>query len=98
MNVALGKTFLNDRLSVSFGKNFTIDGNDPAAKGNSNAQFMPDINTTYKLSKDGKYMIRAYRRNQYEAIMDGYFIETGVAFTFTMDYNKFKELFSRKKK
>lgn len=98
LNVALGKTFLNDRLTVSFGKNFTIDGNDPASKGNSNAQFMPDINTTYKLSKDGKYMIRAYRRNQYEAIMDGYFIETGVAFTFTMDYNKFKELFSRKKK
>ncbi len=101
LNVALGKTFLDDRLSVSFGKNFTVDGADPSSGGganNSNSQFMPDVNTTYKLSRDGKYMLRAYRRNQYEAIMDGYFIETGLAFSFTMDYNKFRELFRRKKK
>ncbi|RYF90132.1 MAG: translocation/assembly module TamB [Chitinophagaceae bacterium] len=101
LNVALGKTFLDDRLSVSFGKNFTVDGADPSATNGANSgnsQFMPDVNTTYKLSRDGKYMLRAYRRNQYEAIMDGYFIETGLAFSFTMDYDKFKELFRRKKK
>ena len=101
LNVALGKTFLDDRLSVSFGKNFTVDGADPSSGGgakNANSQFMPDVNTTYKLSRDGKYMLRAYRRNQYEAIMDGYFIETGITFSFTMDYNKFNELFRRKKK
>ena len=101
LNVALGKTFLNDRLNVSFGKSFTIDGVDPSSGGKAtsgNSQFMPDVNTTYKLSRDGKYMIRAYRRNQYEAIMDGYFIETGVAFSFTMSYDKFSELFRRKKK
>ena len=99
LNVALGKTFLNDRLNVSVGKNFTVDGSDPQAKtgaGGNSSQFMPDINTTYKISRDGRYMLRAYRRNQYEAVMDGYFIETGVAFSFTMDYNKFKELFRRK--
>ena len=99
LNVALGKTFLDDRLSVSFGKSFTVAGTDPsAAGGGGSPQFMPDVNTTYKLSRDGKYMLRAYRRNQYEAIMDGYFIETGLAFSFTMDYNKFKELVRRKKK
>ena len=43
-------------------------------------------------------MFRAYRRNQYEAILDGYFIETGVAFSLTMDYDRFKELVKRKKK
>lgn len=101
LNVALGKTFFNDRLNVTFGKNFTVDGSNPTAKAqngnNSNVQFMPDVNTTYKLSKDGRYMIRAYRRNQYEAIMDGFFIETGVAFSLTMDYEKLKDLLSRKK-
>ncbi len=101
LNVALAKTFLDDRLSVSFGTNFTVDGADPSAAGganSANSQFMPDVNTTYKLSRDGKYVLRAYRRSQYEAIMDGYFIETGLAFSFTMDYNKFSELFRRKKK
>ena len=70
------------------------------AKGvnnNSNVQFIPDISTTYKLSNDGRYLLRAYRRNQYEAILDGYFIESGIAFTLTMDYNKFKEVFRKRK-
>jgi hypothetical protein len=101
LNVALGKSFLNDRLNVTVGKSFTVDGTDPSSKGNNgnnnNLQFVPDVNATYKLSKDGRYMLRAYRRNQYEAIMDGYFIETGLTFSFTMDYNKFKELFRKNK-
>ena len=102
LNVAMAKSFLDDRLNVSFGKNFTLYGDEPAAKGsngnNNSMQFLPDINTTYKLSKDGRYMLRAYRRNQYEAIMDGYFIETGLAFSLSMDYDTFKELIKRKKK
>ena len=102
LSVALSKSFLDDRLNISVGKSFTLDGNDPGANGkntsNNNVQFIPDVNTTYKLSKDGKYMIRAYRRNQYEALLDGYFIETGVAFTFTVNYDKLKELFNKKKK
>ncbi|MEO5948038.1 MAG: translocation/assembly module TamB domain-containing protein [Chitinophagaceae bacterium] len=100
LDIGLAKTFLNDRLTVSVGKNFAIDGNDPVAKGgnNTNVQFIPDISTTYKISKDGRYLLRAYRRNQYEAILDGYFIESGIAFTLTMDYNKFREVFSKRKK
>jgi hypothetical protein len=102
LSVALSKNFLDDRLSVSVGKSFTVEGSDPSANSrnssNNNVQFIPDVNTTYKLSKDGKYMIRAYRRNQYEALLDGYFIETGVAFTFTVNYNKLREIFSKNKK
>jgi hypothetical protein len=93
---------MNDRLNVSFGKNFTVDGDDPSVKGRSGSnrdiQFIPDVNSTYKLSSDGRYVLRAYRRTQYEAIMDGYFIETGFAFAFTMDYDKFRKLASEKKK
>jgi hypothetical protein len=93
---------MDDRLNVTFGKNFTIAGDESSGKAANTAgnsmQFLPDINATYKLSKDGRYMLRAYRRNQYEAIMDGYFIETGLAFSVSMDYGKFKELVRRKKK
>jgi hypothetical protein len=97
LNVELSKQLLNDRLVVTVGKSFTIDGDDPLAKtqNNSNLQFLPDISTTYKLSKDGKYAIKAYRKNQYEAILDGYFTETGVVFSLTMNYEKLKELFQK---
>ncbi len=100
LNLAISKQLLNDRLVVTVGKSFTIDGDDPLAKtqDNSNLQFLPDITTTYKLSKDGRYALRAYRKNQYEAILDGYFTETGVAFTLTVNYEKLKEIFQKKNK
>ena len=98
LSVALSKRLLNDRLTISVGKDFTIEGDDPLARGqnNNNLKFLPDVSTSYKLSKDGKYAMRLYRRNQYEAIMDGYFTETGAAFTFSVNYNRFAELFKTK--
>lgn len=99
LDVALGSSFMNDRLNVTFGQRFTLDGQDATAKaGQEKNQFIPNIQTTYKLSRDGKYMLRAYRMNQYEAILDGYFIETGLTFTLKMDYDKFKEIFKKAKK
>jgi hypothetical protein len=99
LSFGLSKKFMNDRLSVTVGKSFIVDGQDPVAKNqnNDNVQFLPDITTTYKLSRDGRYMLKAYQKSGYETIVDGYFIETGVAFTLTMEFNKFKEVFSKKK-
>jgi translocation and assembly module TamB len=99
LNVALSKRFMNDRLTVTIGKSFTVEGDDPSAKGTqgANSQFIPDITTAYKLSKDGRYMLKVYQRNQYEAILDGYYIETGVAFSLVMDYNKLRELIKKNK-
>ena len=99
LNVALGKNFLDDRLNISVGKSFTVDGTNPTSNNNNNpnAQFIPDVNTTYKLSKDGKFILRAYRKNQYEALLDGYFIETGVSFNFTIDYDKLREFTNKTK-
>ncbi len=99
LNVAVSKTFANDRISVSVGKNFGVEGQDAAAKAsNANTGFKPDVTISYKLTADGKYMIRAYTKNQFEVTLDGYVVETGVSFLVTMDYEKFNELFRRKKK
>ena len=51
----------------------------------------------YRLSQDGRYILRAYRRDQYEAIVEGQVVETGVSFILTLDYNQFKDLFRRPK-
>ena len=42
-------------------------------------------------------MIRVYRKDQYETIVQGQVVETGVSFILTFDYNKFRELFQNKK-
>jgi len=95
LNVALSKTFLDDRLTIWIGKDFGVQGQD-AAKANNN--FIPDITVGYKLTKDGKYLLKAYRKNQFEVILDGYVVETGIGFIVTMDYDRFNELFKKKKK
>jgi len=96
LNVALSKTFLDDKVTVSVGKNFGVQGQDAAAKANNS--FIPDVTIAYKLTKDGKYLLRAYRKNQFEVVLDGYVVETGLGFLVTMDYDRFNELFRRKKK
>jgi hypothetical protein len=99
LNIAVSKTFLDNRLTVTAGKNFGIEGQDAGSKTvQQNSSSFPDITLNYKLSRDGKYAIRAYRKDQFEVTVDGYVVETGVAFVVTFDYDKFKELFKKKKK
>ena len=99
LNVAVSKRFANDRLTISVGQNFGIEGQDAAAKAaGSNSGFKPDVTVSYKLTKDGRYLLRAYTKNQFEVTVDGYVMETGLAFIVTMDYNKFNELFRKRQR
>ncbi|KAA9040655.1 hypothetical protein FW778_01035 [Ginsengibacter hankyongi] len=94
LNVGITKRLLSDRLTVTVGSDFELQG--PQPTNNSQQNFAGDISINYKLSKDGKYMLRAYRKNDYTDIIEGYVIETGIGFVISADYNKFKELFSTK--
>src|SRR5690606_9504130 len=48
--------------------------------------------------KDGRYLLRAYRKNKYEVTLQGQVVETGLGFVINMDYNRFKELFMNTRK
>ena len=100
VDINVSKAMLDNRLVVTLGKNFTLEGEDPLAKSQQATlgSQLPDISTAYKISRDGRYMIRVYRRNQYEAILDGYFIETGAAFLITVDYNHLQEIFRKSRR
>ena len=37
-------------------------------------------------------LLRAYRKNDYQGVLEGYIIETGIGFIISVDYNKFREL------
>jgi hypothetical protein len=65
------------------------------SSGNLGASNAPNVNIEYMLSKDGRYLLRAYRRNRYEGIVEGYIIETGIGFVMSVDYDNFKEIFKR---
>lgn len=98
-NVALSKRLLNDRLKVTVGSNFELEGSRPTNGQNNNSgnNLAGNIAIDYNISKDGRYLLRVYRKNDYEGIIEGYVIETGLGFIINVDYNQFKELFERSK-
>jgi len=93
LDVAVSKKLFNERVEVSVGSNFDVMGVGPANQSASN--LAGDVSVDYKLSKDGRYRLRAYRQNQYDEVVEGQVVETGLSFILTLDYNSLKELFHR---
>jgi hypothetical protein len=92
LNVGLSKRFLNDRLTVSVGNNFNLEG---AQQGQKTSNIAGNVSVNYKLSKDGRYTLRAYRKDEF-VVIQGQIIETGVGFSLTVDYNRFREIFRKR--
>lgn len=94
LEVGLSKKLLNDRLTVTVGSSFGLEG--PPTQNQKSTNIAGNVNVEYALSADGKYRLRAYRRNQNEGVVEGQIIETGLGFALVVDYNKFKEIFQKK--
>jgi translocation and assembly module TamB len=91
LNVSASKRLFNDRLNITVGNDFQLEGQQAQTQQSS---LVPgNLSADYRLSQDGKYLVRAYRVNQLQNIIDGYVIETGVSFRLTLEYNKFKYIF-----
>lgn len=93
LNVGISKKLLNDRLKVTVGSSFGIEG--PQQTNQDANNIAGDVSLDYQLSKDGRYKIRVYRVNKYQVALQGEVVETGVAFVITMNYNKFRELYAK---
>ncbi|WP_333854315.1 translocation/assembly module TamB domain-containing protein [Epilithonimonas sp.] len=96
LNVDISKKLLNDRLKVSVGSNFGLEGE--ARQNENTTNIAGDVTIDYSLSKDGRYMLRAYRKNEYQVALQGQIVETGLGFIITLDYDKFREIFQSAKK
>lgn len=96
LNVGVSKRLLNDRLKVSVGSNFALEGQ--ARENENTTNIAGNVTVDYSLSKDGRYMLRAYRKDEYQVTLQGQIIETGVGFVITLDYDKFREIFQKNQK
>ena len=96
LNIDISKKLLNDRLKVSVGNNFGLEGD--ARQNEKMTNIAGNVTVDYSISKDGKYMLRAYRKDEYQVALQGQIVETGVGFIITLDYNQFREIFEKSKK
>ncbi len=85
---------LNDRLTVTVGSNFELEG--PQNSNQQSSNIAGNVALDYKLSEDGRYRLRGYRKNDYQGIIEGYIVETGLGFIITVDYNKFRKYSGKK--
>jgi translocation and assembly module TamB len=96
LNVSASKRLFNDRLNITVGNDFQLEGQQ--AQSQQSSLIPGNLSADYRLSQDGRYMVRAYRVNQLQNIIDGYVIETGVTFRITIEYNRFKYIFRNRSK
>ncbi|WP_134090603.1 translocation/assembly module TamB [Olivibacter sp. XZL3] len=96
LNVGVSKRMLDNRLKVTVGSNFELEG--ATQPGQKATNIAGDISVEYQLSRDGRYIARVYRKNQYQVTLQGQFIETGLGFIINMNYDEFRELFMSAKR
>ena len=96
LNLAASKQLLNDRLKLTLGNNFELDG--PQTNTGTQSGYVPsNLAADYLLSADGKYTMRAYRRAYDEGVLQGFVTETGLNFILSFDYNKIKRAIKPRK-
>jgi translocation and assembly module TamB len=95
LNVEVQKRFLEDRLIFQVGSNIGIEGR-PEAQSASTSDWVGDIVAEYLVTPDGRYRLKAFRKNQFEGLVDGQVINTGVSFVFVRQQDT-RDIRERKK-
>jgi hypothetical protein len=99
LNLTIGKSFLNERLTFIFGSalDFGLSAQQAAA---ASFQFLPDITAEYKITPDGRFAFSLFYRDSYQYLSVANHTEnsSGGSISYTRDFDKIDELFKKKKK
>lgn len=95
INLNVTKSYLNERLTFIVGSaiDFGIGSQQSAT-----FQFLPDVTAEYKLTPDGKFRITFFYRNNWSYIAQNALQRSGVSLSFRKEFDRIRELFSRKKR
>lgn len=92
LNINAKKKLFDDRLVVTAGSAVDVEGS--AQPGQEETPIIGNVGLEYLLTKDGRYRLKGFRKNEYENIIDGQLIVTGIALIFNREFNKFSQLFN----
>jgi hypothetical protein len=94
LSVTASKRLMNDRLKLTVGNNFELEG--PQTSNNRNSAVPSNLAADYLLTGDGRYTMRVYHTNYDAGVLQGFVQENGVTFIMSRDYNRFKQIFMRR--
>ncbi|WP_298316139.1 translocation/assembly module TamB [uncultured Aquimarina sp.] len=93
LEISAQKRLFNDRLIVQVGSDVDIEGS--SQNSEESTPVIGNVSLEYLLSKNGRYRLKGFRKNEFESVIDGQLVVTGIALIFNKEFNKFKELFSK---
>lgn len=93
LDISASKKLLNDRLIVQVGSAVDLEGSSQAS--GESAPVIGNVSLEYILTENGRYRLKGFRRNEFESVIDGQLIVTGIALIFNREFNKFSELFRK---
>src|SRR5690606_15982315 len=90
LNVSAQQRLFDDRLVVQVGSQVDVEGGSQSSE-RSNPVF-GNVSVEYLLTENGRYRLRGFRKNQFESVIDGQLVVTGISLIFNREFNKFWEL------
>lgn len=89
LDIAAQKKLFDDRLIVSVGSEVDIQG---SREPGEEMPIIGNVSIEYLITENGRYRLKGFRRNEFENVIDGQTIISGIALIFTQEFNKFDEL------
>ncbi|WP_124981319.1 translocation/assembly module TamB domain-containing protein [Nonlabens xiamenensis] len=92
LDVTASKKLLDDRLIVSVGNEVDLEGSAPEGQ---QTPIIGNVSLEYLLTPKGQWRLKGFRRNQYDNVIDGQLIVSGISVIFTKEFNEFANLFKK---
>ncbi|SDR79961.1 translocation/assembly module TamB domain-containing protein [Gramella sp. MAR_2010_147] len=93
LGISAQKAFLEDRLVVEVGSEVDVQGG--SQQGQAASPLIGNVSISYLLDEDGVWRLKGFSKSQYENVIDGQLVVSGIALIFTKEFNKFKEMFEK---
>lgn len=92
LDISASKRLFNNRLIVQMGGEVDIEGSN---QGEGSTPMIGNVSLEYLLTENGRFRIKGFRKNEFESVIDGQLIVTGIALIFNREFNQFKDLFAK---
>ena len=89
LDIAAQKKLFNDRLTVRVGSEVDIQG---SSNTGEEAPLIGNVSLEYAITEDGRYRLKGFRKSEFENVIDGQTIVSGIALIFTQEFNHVSQL------
>ena len=92
LGLNLRKSLFNDRFVVQVGGQVDVEGQNNSYGVND---ILGDISLEYLLTEEGQYRLKAFRKQEFQDLVQGQVIVTGLSVLFSKSYNSWDQLFAK---